>query len=118
VTPMSEAAFQQLVLEYARLHGYLAFHLTDARRPARRNGRLVWVGDENAKGYPDCTFVHPRSGDLFVAELKSRTGRVTPEQRTWLDAFRTAGVDAYVWKPADVPAIEARFKAGRKARAA
>jgi hypothetical protein len=116
---VTEAQFQKLVLDYARLNGYLAFHLTDARRPARRNGKLVWVGDKDATGYPDCTFVHPRRGDLFVAELKSDDPRSKPTaaQLQWLEAFRAAGVDAYVWRPSDLNAIEARFARRREVAA-
>jgi hypothetical protein len=42
--------------------------------------------------------------------LKTAVGRVTPLQQMWLDVLQQArGVEVYVWRPDDWPAIEARF---------
>jgi hypothetical protein len=45
--------------------------------------------------------IHERRGLVVVAELKSEKGRVPPEQKRWLKAFRAAGVPAYLWRPSD-----------------
>jgi hypothetical protein len=52
------------------------------------------------KGYPDWTIVGPL-GVLFW-ELKTERGRVTPEQRAWLDALTAAGQVAVIRRPSDL----------------
>ena len=49
-------------------------------------------------GFPDEVIVLPRR--LIVAELKSERGRVTPDQRRWLDAFGSLCFgEVYLWRP-------------------
>lgn len=37
-----------------------------------------------------------------MAELKSQKGKLTAEQREWLDAFRLVpGVEVFEWRPLD-----------------
>jgi hypothetical protein len=56
------------------------------------------------KGLPDLQLVRPPR--LIYAELKSETGKVTPEQQAWLDDLRRVpGVEAYLWKPSQIEAI-------------
>lgn len=105
VTP-SEADFQAAVIEFARLTGWLVFHVSDSRKEVRRGGVSRLVGDELAKGWPDLALCHPRRGVFLVRELKSNRGRVTPEQKRWLEGLRAAGVDADVWRPRDLPAVQ------------
>jgi hypothetical protein len=81
---MLERELQVQVLELARMLGYLAYHTYDSRR--------------SVPGFPDLVLLHPRSGNLVVAELKSETGRVTLEQDEWLRAFALRGA-AFVWRP-------------------
>jgi hypothetical protein len=52
-------------------------------------------------GFPDLTVVGAH-GVLF-RELKSERGRVTADQRRWLDALAAAGADVVVWRPCDWP---------------
>ena len=69
-----------------QLRGWRYFHTHDARR--------------SVPGFPD--IVALRGPRLFVAELKTETGRVSREQRAWLEAFELAGVPAHLWRlPAD-----------------
>jgi hypothetical protein len=35
-------------------------------------------------------------------ELKTERGRLSDDQRTWLRALTAAGIDAAVWRPADL----------------
>ncbi|PFG19853.1 VRR-NUC domain-containing protein [Serinibacter salmoneus] len=85
---MSEDALQTQVLRIAAVLGWRAYHTHDSRR--------------SQKGFPDLTLVHRASGRLVFRELKSAKGRLRPEQRDWLDDLRAAGVDAGVWRPADL----------------
>jgi hypothetical protein len=102
----TEAEFQAGVIQYAELQGFRVAHFADSRREVA--GQLV--GDRQATGFPDLTMV--RSYELVFAELKTAKGRLTPEQRKWLQdldvlASRSDGlVRVYVWRPADWPEIE------------
>lgn len=58
------------------------------------------------KGRPDILAVRER---LIVAELKSKSGRMTAEQSEWIERCRAAGVEAYVWRPSDWPDIVVTF---------
>jgi len=67
----SEAAFQTQLVTHARRLGWLVYHTFDSRR--------------SAPGFPDLILV--RGDQLLAIECKSADGRVTDEQRTWLEAF-------------------------------
>jgi len=79
--------------------------LLDAVRDACKwSGLLVYhthCSRRSEPGYPDVTVCGP-SGVIF-RELKAERGRLTPDQRTWLDRLRQAGSDAAVWRPTDWP---------------
>lgn len=82
---MTEAQFQAMVLTLARSMGVVAYHTHDSRR--------------SQPGFPDLVLVGER-GILF-RELKTDVGRVSPDQRFWLEALSAAGQDARVWRPKD-----------------
>jgi hypothetical protein len=82
--PMSESDLQASVVDLAGRLDYLCYHTFDSRR--------------SVKGFPDLVLLHRRSGNLVVAELKSDTGTVTPEQDEWLRAFALRGA-AFLWRP-------------------
>lgn len=81
---MLERDLQAAVVELARMLGYLTYHTHDSRK--------------SAPGFPDLVLVHPRSGALIFAELKSATGKVTREQDEWLRALALRGV-SFLWRP-------------------
>lgn len=83
----------QSVVDAARLNGWLVYHTHDSRR--------------SAEGFPDLVML--RLSRMVVAELKTPTGKVTPAQAVWLEAFRDVydgPIEVFVWRPADWPAIE------------
>ena len=83
---MTEKELQTVVLSLAGVTGWLRYHTYDSRR--------------SHPGFPDVVLV--RDGEMLCVELKSEKGRVTPDQRTWLDAMgRVPGVQAHVWRPED-----------------
>lgn len=106
--PETEAGFQDAVVELASLRGWLHFHDFDSRR--------------NRAGFPD--LVLSRRGRLIFAELKTETGRVSPDQQLWLDELAAAARNAQVgrnptspdaitvrlWRPHDWPEIEATLR--------
>jgi hypothetical protein len=88
---VTEKDFTQTVRELARLCGWLEYHTHDSRR--------------SPSGFPDCIFV--RRGRMIAAELKSDTGRVSPDQAAWLEALGAVeGVEVDVWRPSMWSAIE------------
>ena len=90
----TESEFQRELLEAAGYLGYMRFHDHDARRDNERAGV--------DRGFPDSLLIHPDTGRLIVAELKTERGRLSAHQRRWLEAFRTVRtVEAYVWRPRD-----------------
>lgn len=104
---MSEAEWQQQVIDLAHIHGWRVYHA----RPAQ-NGRGDWRTPVAAdgKGWPDLTLV--RDKVLFV-ELKSESGRLTTEQRHWLDALQAAGAHVAVWRPRDFDTVLDTLKRNR-----
>ncbi|SDG95856.1 VRR-NUC domain-containing protein [Klenkia brasiliensis] len=84
---MTEAQFQQAVVDLARRRGWLAFHTHDSRRGL-------------GAGFPDLVLVHEATGELLFVELKTTSGRVSQVQQQWLDALQRGGHDARVWRPA------------------
>ncbi len=84
----SEKEFQSDVLRFAKRNGWLAYHTHDSRK--------------SAKGFPDLVLVRER---LLFAELKTSTGKTTPEQDKWIEAIRLSGAAAHVWKPENWPEI-------------
>jgi hypothetical protein len=102
---LSEADFQAKIINLAKWCGWRVFH----PRPARySDGRMAthYTGDA---GFPDLVLCHPGRGVIF-AELKADKGRISPAQEMWLDELLRAGSEAYLWRPADWPAIEHRLK--------
>lgn len=97
---MSERVLQAAVLELLARHGWLAFHAATA--PTVRRGAVVHrtaqLGD---RGFPDLACVHAAAGRSVFIELKAQRGRLGPGQQEWLDAYRNAGAEVYLFKPAD-----------------
>lgn len=90
----SEREFQGAVLELAGYLGWrLQYHTFDSR------------GSE--RGFPDLVLCRPRDGRLLIVELKSATGRVSEDQRAWLDGLGTVRqFGSGLWRPGDWAEIE------------
>ena len=93
--PLTEKQFMAMVIELAKLCDWRHFHVHDARR--------------SPSGWPDLALLRPP--DLLFVETKTDRGRLTPAQRTWLEALaRCPNVEVYTWRPGDWPAIVERLK--------
>jgi hypothetical protein len=88
--PQTEGSWQGQVVEAAQLLGWRTYHTFDSRR--------------SDAGFPDLVLVR-RPRVIFV-ELKSDRGRLTDDQRAWLEALGGCRVERYVWRPADWPRIK------------
>lgn len=83
---ITEAQFQQQVIDLAKLHGYrLIYHTYSSRR--------------SAPGFPDLVLINEQRGRALFRELKTETGRVAPAQFDWITGMTLAGLDAGVWRP-------------------
>lgn len=131
---LTEAAFQRRVIGLARAYDWRIYHAPD-NRPAGKSGRAQRMADRTAVGFPDLLLIRP--GRLVVAELKTRTGKIGPGQREWLDAFHALAVtvgtyveetdddlnmpappsiQACLWRPADWDTIHETLRDGQERR--
>lgn len=108
VVPVSEASWQETVVDLARLHSWKVAHF----RPARtaRGWRTPVAAD--GAGFPDLVLVRER---VLWVELKADTGRLTADQRAWLEALHSAGCETYVWRPSDWDEVRAALAPARVA---
>lgn len=87
---MNEAQWQAKVVEFARWNGWHVFHPYYSRR--------------SEPGWPDLSMI--RGDRLVFAELKSRTGRVSPPQHHVLGLLAAVPhVEVYLWRPMDWPDV-------------
>jgi hypothetical protein len=93
---LSEAAFMSAVVRLAREHGWLWYHTHDSRR--------------SPSGFVDGVLA--KAGQpLYLVELKTDTGQVTPAQAAWLEALAgCAGVVAETWRPSALDEIVKRLR--------
>lgn len=98
---MTEREFQQTVVDMARLLGWKVYHTHDSRR--------------SEPGFPDLCLVRDR---IVWLELKTESGRVSPEQASWIAALNAAGGTALVVRPSDLSRVEAALKKRTERKAA
>lgn len=84
---MTEQQFQNQVLALVRAMGLLVYHTHDSRR--------------SQPGFPDLVIVGAKAA-LF-RELKTETGKVSPDQERWIAALNLVGQDVGIWRPSDWP---------------
>lgn len=87
---MTEKELDAEVRKLAKLCGWLYYHTYRSKR--------------SPAGFPDLVLVRPPR--IVYAELKSKDGKVTPEQKIWLD--KLAGCpqnEVYLWRPDELQEI-------------
>jgi VRR-NUC domain len=95
---LAEADFQRTVIDLAHVFGWSVAHF----RPARTRSGWRTPVQADGIGWPDLMLL--RRDRLLVVELKAEAGRLRPAQAAWLERFRAASIEAYVWRPSDLPA--------------
>ena len=100
----SEAEFQKELCDYARRLGWKIAHFRKVR-VQRKGGSVYWETPvaEDGKGFLDLELCRER---LVKVELKVKPRKPSPEQLEWVDAYKRAGVEVYVWYPENWPQIE------------
>jgi hypothetical protein len=96
---ITEKQFLQQVCDLAQYTGWSAYHTHDSRR--------------SEPGFPDLVLANPKQQRVVYAELKAQRGRVSEDQRRWLDMLEDCGAEVALWRPADMPVIEAVLKGQR-----
>ena len=92
---LSEADFQNQLRTYARLMGWLYYHPYDSRR--------------SDPGFPDTVLA--REDRVIFAELKKMGGKVSPQQKLWLNTLKEhPTLEVYTWYPIDWDEIEEVLK--------
>ncbi|MDD5510877.1 MAG: VRR-NUC domain-containing protein [Dehalococcoidales bacterium] len=89
---MTEKEFATAVEDLLNLYSWTWCHY----RPAKtdKGWRTPLSGH---KGMPD--YIAVKGKRLLMFELKSDTGKVSPEQQGWLDALGKTKVEVYCWRP-------------------
>lgn len=91
---ISEAQFQQAVIQRAELYGWWWWHDTDSRR--------------NHRGLPDLILVRPPRVLFVELKRQSPKSKVTREQAGVLAMLeRCPTVESYVWRPSDELSLDA-----------
>lgn len=91
---LTERAWQDQVVEIARLYGWAVYHTYDSRR--------------SESGWPDLALA--REPEFLVAELKTDKGRLSPAQVKWLSLLGSCGIETAVWRPRDFQVVHERLK--------
>ena len=101
---ITEAQWQRQVISLAQTLGFRVAHF---RTAMNARGRYMTPVAADGAGFPDLLLVRER---VIVAELKTRTGKTSAAQDAWLEAFQAAGIEAFVWRPADTDEILATLR--------
>lgn len=92
---MSEDDLLESILSLAQVLGWHFMHIRPARAKVKgkETYRTPYRGD---KGFPD--LVLSRAGVVLLVELKSETGKLSPDQEFWAKAI---GESYRLWRPHD-----------------
>jgi len=97
--PETENDFMTWVLMLAKLFGWKVAHF----RAARTNKGWRTPVQADGKGFPDLVLV--KGDKLIFVELKSKKGKLSTEQRAWLQTLCHAAT-VCIWRPGDRESIQ------------
>lgn len=92
---MTERKLLRAVVRYAASQGWYVYHPHDVPLP-RGGWGTPYLG---TRGFVDLLLCRPPR--LVFVELKSERGRVSANQRAWLEQAAACGAETYVWRPRD-----------------
>lgn len=97
---MKEVEFSKQVEDTFKLFGWRFSHFRGVRIQ-RKDGSIYYQtpiqGD--GVGFPD--YVAVKGNRLLFAEIKGDNGRLSPDQKIWLETLGGTSAEVYVWKPKD-----------------
>lgn len=96
-----EKDLQASIVKFLQEQGYKVLIIRRARQ--QRQGTDSWTTafGANGKGWPDCFAVNPEAKYKTIAlELKTDTGKATPEQVDWLLTLSKCGILTGIVTPA------------------
>lgn len=98
---MREDTLTTLVINRIHAHGLIVAHFRPVRTVDRRgNIRHMTPVQGDGAGFLDLTI--PKPGGVLFRELKTFTGRLSPEQHTWIGELKKAGANVGVWTPVEL----------------
>jgi hypothetical protein len=95
-----ERDWQKFIINLAHTLGWRIAHFHTAQN--QRGQWLTPVAADGA-GFPDLVLVRDR---IVYAELKTNTGKLSPQQVLWQQAITAAGGEHHVWRPRDREAVQ------------
>jgi hypothetical protein len=97
---MKESEWQQQIIDLMHTYGWRVGHFRNVR-VQRADGTVYHCTPVQADGagFPD--LVALRDEREIVVEAKMPGNKPTDTQEEWLDAFRNAGAEVYIWFPKD-----------------
>jgi len=97
---MGEDEFSRQVKRWARRYGWHGRHVRYSQGVIEGVHTLRVDGHSDAHGALDWEFVHDDPNlPLLKVELKTATGRPTPDQQRELSLVAGRRVGAYIWRP-------------------
>ncbi len=96
----TETEFQGQVIQLATTLSWRHMHVRRSIGKGRK-----WTTATNVVGWPDLVLVSPRFQRVIFAELKSETGKPTPEQLDVLGWLQAAGQETAIWRPSNLDHI-------------
>lgn len=125
---ITEKELQATVVEMAILNDWLVYHQIDMggfrlvpeKEPQTYDEAVALIKKEKERGvgryyskrigsgFPDLVLV--RGVTLLYREVKTEKGVLSADQQTWGDRLLSAGANWAVWKPSDLPLIEATLR--------
>lgn len=92
---MTEDDFLKSVIDLAHIYKWKVAHF---RHSLRSDGQYRTPVQGDGAGFPDLVLAREK---VIFAELKSETGKLSSKQEEWVNSLKTAGQEAYVWRPSD-----------------
>ncbi|KKK55200.1 hypothetical protein LCGC14_3076950 [marine sediment metagenome] len=127
---LKESDFASWFEDLLDTYGYKWMHPRPAR--VKRGGVEIYeTAYSGHKGYLDYTIAHEVKQRLIFAELKSETGKLSPDQQLWIDTLKECqrqitltpvpipigrklklfySFEVYVWRPSQRDEIEVILK--------
>jgi hypothetical protein len=98
---ISEQSFLQQIKALAYIHHWTVHH---SQPSMTKTGRYITTG---SPGFFDLVLAHEQRGLIF-AELKTRTGKASEAQLTWMRIVHPHA-EVYLWRPEDMDFISKRL---------